>query len=189
MCCCLWKCSYLYAAAAQLLQSCPTLCDPMGCSPPGSPVHGNSPARILESVAMPSSRTSSWPRDQTHISCVSCIACRWIFYLLSHWGNPSVCVCVCVGVYLCVCTINRNSFYLDFMDFLIYLLDFFDVLIGSQTCLNHTEHQSLFTIQISDILCGGKTGNITVRKNYPHIASMLSNCMHPAWHTQGREMV
>ena len=104
-------------------------------------------------------------------------------------GETQVCVCVCVGVYLCVCTINRNSFYLDFMDFLIYLLDFFDVLIGSQTCLNHTEHQSLFTIQISDILCGGKTGNITVRKNYPHIASMLSNCMHPAWHTQGREMV
>ena len=32
-----------------------------------------------------------------------------------------MCVCVCV----CVCTINRNSFYLDFMDFLIYLLDFF----------------------------------------------------------------
>ena len=56
---------------AQLLQSCPTLCDPTDCSPPGSSVHGISQARILESVAMPSSRGSSWPRDQT---CVSCIA-------------------------------------------------------------------------------------------------------------------
>ena len=41
---------------AQSLQSCPTLCSPMDCSPPGSSVHGISQARILEWVAMPSSR-------------------------------------------------------------------------------------------------------------------------------------
>ena len=35
-------------------QSCPTLCDPIDCSPVGSCVHGDSPARILEWVAMPS---------------------------------------------------------------------------------------------------------------------------------------
>ena len=34
-------------------QSCPTLCDPMGCSPPGSSVHGILQARILEQVAIP----------------------------------------------------------------------------------------------------------------------------------------
>ena len=49
-------------------QSCLTLCDLMGCSPPGSSVHGYSPARILEWVAMPSSRGSSQPRDQTQVS-------------------------------------------------------------------------------------------------------------------------
>ena len=38
---------------AKLLQSCPTLCDPMNCSPPGSSVHGMLQARILEWVAMP----------------------------------------------------------------------------------------------------------------------------------------
>ena len=38
-------------------------CDPMDCSPPGSSVHGILQARILEWVAMPSSRRSSWPRD------------------------------------------------------------------------------------------------------------------------------
>ena len=36
-------------------QSCPALCDPMDCSPPGSSVHGISQARILEWAAMPSS--------------------------------------------------------------------------------------------------------------------------------------
>ena len=41
------------------------LCDPMDRSPPGSSVHGILQARILEWVAMPSSRGSSWPRDQT----------------------------------------------------------------------------------------------------------------------------
>ena len=50
---------------AKSLQSCLTLCDRMNCSPPGSSVHGISQARILEWVAMPSSRGSSRPSDQT----------------------------------------------------------------------------------------------------------------------------
>ena len=41
---------------AKSLQSCPTLCDPMAYSPPGSSVHEIRQARILEWVAMPSSR-------------------------------------------------------------------------------------------------------------------------------------
>ena len=41
------------------LHSCPTACDPMDCSPPGSSVHGILQARRLEWVAMPSSRGSS----------------------------------------------------------------------------------------------------------------------------------
>ena len=53
---------------AKSLQSCLTLCNPMDCSLPGSSVHGILQARILEWVAMPSSRGSSWPRDWTHIS-------------------------------------------------------------------------------------------------------------------------
>ena len=44
-------------------QSCPTLCDPMYYSPPGSSVHGNLQARILEWVAIFFSRGSSQPRD------------------------------------------------------------------------------------------------------------------------------
>ena len=49
-------------------QSCPTLCDPLDCSPPGPSVHGILQARMLESVAIPFSRRSSQPRDQTLIS-------------------------------------------------------------------------------------------------------------------------
>ena len=45
-----------------------TLCDPMDCSPPGSSVHGILQARILEWVAIPSSRGFSQPRDQTWVS-------------------------------------------------------------------------------------------------------------------------
>ena len=48
--------------------SCPTLCDPMDCSLPGSSVHGILQARILEWVAMPFSRGSSQPRDPIWVS-------------------------------------------------------------------------------------------------------------------------
>ena len=53
---------------------CLTLCNPIDCSPPGSSVHGIFQARILEWVAISSSRRSSQPRDQTLISYVPCIA-------------------------------------------------------------------------------------------------------------------
>ena len=52
-------------------QSFPALCNPMECSPPGSSVHGILQARILEWVTMPSSRGSSQPRDQAHVSHVA----------------------------------------------------------------------------------------------------------------------
>ena len=49
-------------------QSCPTFCNPMDWGPPGSSVHGILRARILEWVAMPFSRGSSWRRDRTESS-------------------------------------------------------------------------------------------------------------------------
>ena len=56
---------------AKPLQSCPTLWDSMDCSPSGSSVHGILQARILEWVAMPSSRESSQARDRNCVSYVS----------------------------------------------------------------------------------------------------------------------
>ena len=46
-------------------------CDPVDCSLPGSSVHGISEARILEWVAISFSRVSSWPRNQTQVSCIA----------------------------------------------------------------------------------------------------------------------
>ena len=55
---------------AKSLQLCPTLRDPMDCSPPSSSVQGILQARILEGVAMPSSKASFQPRDWTYVSYV-----------------------------------------------------------------------------------------------------------------------
>ena len=52
-------------------QACPTLCDPMDCSPPGSSHHEILQARLPEWGAMPSSRGWSRPKDQTRISCTA----------------------------------------------------------------------------------------------------------------------
>ena len=81
MCVCVCVCACMHAKS---LQSCLTLCHPMDCSLPDPSVHGILQARILEWVAMPSSTGSSWPRDQTCISYVSCIGSQ----VLSHQCHP-----------------------------------------------------------------------------------------------------
>ena len=50
------------------------LCDPMNCTPPGFSVHEIFQAKILEWVAISFFRASSWPRDWTRVSCISCTA-------------------------------------------------------------------------------------------------------------------
>ena len=77
------RCAY---TPVKLLQSCPTLCNPMECSPRGTSVHGIFQARILECVAMPSSRGSSQSRDRIHICYVSYIG-RWVLYHWRHLGS------------------------------------------------------------------------------------------------------
>ena len=86
-------------------QSCPTLFDPVDCSPPGSTVHGIFQARILEWVAISFSRGSSWPRDRTQVSCIAGIfftdwamreasvqlICRLLLLLLSHFSQVRLC--------------------------------------------------------------------------------------------------
>ena len=61
-------------------QSCLALCDPVDYSPQGFSVHGISQARVLECVAIFSSRGSSPPRDQTHM-------CRQILYHWTTWED------------------------------------------------------------------------------------------------------
>ena len=62
------------------------LCVTLWTNPPGSSVHGILQARILEWAAMPFSRESSQPRDQTHISYVSCIGSQ-VLYHQCHLGS------------------------------------------------------------------------------------------------------
>jgi len=62
------RCHSKLCMHAKLIQSCPTLCNPMDCSPPGSSVHRILQSRTLEWAAMPSSRGSSRPMDWIHLS-------------------------------------------------------------------------------------------------------------------------
>ena len=71
-----------------IAQSCPDLCNPMDCSLPGCFVQGILQARILEWVAIPFSRGSSQPRDQTQGSNPGLLHCRQILYCLNHQGSP-----------------------------------------------------------------------------------------------------
>ena len=64
------------------------LCDPKDRSLLGPSVRGIFQVRILEWLAMPSSRGSSQPGDWTHISCISCISRQ-----LSHQGTATPCLC------------------------------------------------------------------------------------------------
>ena len=78
--------SSMYVHTCSVFQSCPTLCDLMDCSSPGSSVHGIFQARKLEGIAISFCRGSSGPRTRTHISYVSCTG-TWF---LCHWATLEV---------------------------------------------------------------------------------------------------
>ena len=84
---------YIAVHACSVSESHLTLLDPMDCNPPGSSVHGIFLARLLDWIAISSSRGSSPHRDQT------CLL--WLLHwqenslLLSHVGNPYIVVCIC----------------------------------------------------------------------------------------------
>ena len=65
------------AAAAKSLQSCPTLCDPIDSSPPGSPIRGILQARTLEWVAISFSNAWKWKVKVKSLSCVQLLATLW----------------------------------------------------------------------------------------------------------------
>ena len=82
----IWKLNWGVCVSVQL---CLMLWDPMDYSSPGSSVHRIFQARILEKVAIFSSRGSPQPRHRTHTSCVSCIG-RQILYQLHHLRKWSI---------------------------------------------------------------------------------------------------
>ena len=81
----LWCLSFIHnTCVCSVAQLCRTFCYPMDCRPPGSSVQGIFQARILKRVAISYSRGSSWSRDWTSISCLSCTG-RWILYHCATW--------------------------------------------------------------------------------------------------------
>ena len=65
-------------------QSCPTLCDPRNCNPPGSSVHGILQARILEWITY-SLLQGIFPTQESNRGLLHC---RWILYQLNYQGSP-----------------------------------------------------------------------------------------------------
>ena len=82
------KLNYLQREACMCAQSCLTLCNPMGCSPPGSPVQGIFQARILEWVAISSSRGFSQSRDWRSRDLLCLLHWQMGSLPLSHLGSP-----------------------------------------------------------------------------------------------------
>ena len=79
--------SHGHAAAAKLLQSCPTLCDPTDGSPPGSPVPGILQARTLEWVAISFSNAWKWKVKMKLLNCVRLFVTPWT---AAHQAPPSM---------------------------------------------------------------------------------------------------
>ena len=109
-------CVAFAAAAAKSLQSCPTLCDPIDGSPPGSPVPGILQARTLEWVAISSSNAWKWKVKVKWLSRVRLLATPWTaaylpgssmgFSRQEYWSGvplPSPCVVFICSLFLLCC--------------------------------------------------------------------------------------
>ena len=82
----LYICMSIYTMHTHVLSHV-RLCNTMSCSPPGSSVQGISQARILEWITISSSRGSSRPREQTHVTCFSRTG-RRVLYHWATWEAP-----------------------------------------------------------------------------------------------------
>ena len=107
-------------------QLCPTLCDPMDCSPPGSSVRGDSPGKNI-GVGCLALLQGIFPTQGLN---AGLLHCRWILYHLSHQGSPNMYISninksFIEQSFLTACDITRC-----FLDFI--LLIFFQMLIATR---------------------------------------------------------
>ena len=127
-------------------QSCPTLWDPMDCSPPGSSVHGISQARILEWVAIPFSRGSSQCREWI-----------WVFHIAGRfftiWVTREGLNHVCIISGNCKPLVNSNGFLIPFFEWCIMMSQRFSnfgeayFIIFSAVVLSPKGHLSTLKLQ------------------------------------------
>ena len=156
-----WICIELWLSVPHcyclIVKSCPILCDSMNCSPPGSSVHEISQARTLERVAISIFRGSSWPRDQT---CVSCID-RQILYHGATREAPiypyihvldrlHICIYIWNYIYIifCIHCDNQRTFFLYSFNMINYIA-WFSMFI--QSCVHWIKlFQSWFFLQFDE---------------------------------------
>ena len=103
------KSSFKFFASSHtcsVAHSCLTLCDPMDCNPPGSSVYRNSQARILEWVAISSSRGSSWPGDWT---CMSFVGRQVLYHCTNLDISTWLSTCALFHFFICPANINWLS--------------------------------------------------------------------------------
>ena len=94
---------------SEVTQLCPTLCDPMDCSLPGSSVHGIFQARVLEWVAISCARVSSRPRGRTWVShIVGRPFTIWVEWWLKAWFLDPECLTLIPSPYIYISVILGN---------------------------------------------------------------------------------
>ena len=91
-------------------QSCPTLCNPMDCSPPGPSLHGESPGKNTGVDCTPSSRGSSQPRDWTQVSHIA--GGFFTIWASSYTVAPWLSLCLILGMHMTgsTCPISSQVF-------------------------------------------------------------------------------
>ena len=109
-----------YDSCVLVVWLCPALCNLMDCSPPGFSIHGIFQTRVLEWVAISFFRGSSWPRDQTCVSCVFCIG-RQILYRSATWEDIYNYTCIYIRIYIRTKSVKKEEIYVCTI-FLITLL-------------------------------------------------------------------
>ena len=125
-----YLCIFKYVCMLNHLELCLTLWDPMVCSPPGSSVHGILQARILEWVAIPSSRGSSWPRDQA-VSLTSQALAGGFFTASATWEDPHLNIPMCMTNYASsdICKGHLFLHPSPYLNFLILVYDKCELLL------------------------------------------------------------
>ena len=137
-------------------QPCLTLCDPMDCSRQASPSKGILQARILEWVALPTSKGSSQLRGRTQASCITGgFFPVWApredpenlcFILFCFLPSPSSCRAPCLFCFQLLCTVFSLPKVLFLLTFFVYISDCMFKIISSENPLS-------FKIQLKWFLC------------------------------------
>ena len=128
-------------------QSCGTLCDPMDCSPWGSSVHGILQERILEWVAIPFSRGSSWLRDQMRVSCIAgrfftTGAMREVLGQIKT-GASTLIPFIC-DLFICLCIYHLSLYHICLL--IIYISTYSGIYLS---LIYHIYHLSLYLSSLS----------------------------------------